>query len=125
MNEAVMSGALEQPEQLSRAERLHLTWALVWPCALFSLAYGVLRGLLRLSEVQLQSMDQVFGFLGFFSFTTWVVRRTVRLDFPGFHLVVIRSDAPDGTRMMRYGESLSVAWLISWRTGIILLPLYI
>ena len=45
MNEAVMSGALEQPEQLSRAERLHLTWALVWPCALFSLAYGVLRGL--------------------------------------------------------------------------------
>ncbi len=125
LNEAVMDGALEQPEQLSRAERLHLTWALAWPCALLSLVYGVLRGQLRLSEGQLQGLDQVFGILGFFLFTTWVVRRTVRLDFPGFHLVVIRGDAPDGTRMMRYSESLSVAWLITWRTMVILSPLLI
>jgi hypothetical protein len=125
MNEAVMSGALEPPEQLSRAERLHLTWALAWPCALLSLVYGVLRGQLRLSEEQLQGMDQVFGILVFFLFTTWVVRRTVRLNFPWFYLEVIRSDAPHGTRMMRYSESLSVAWLITWRTMVILLPLII
>jgi hypothetical protein len=125
MNEAAMSEALEQPEQLSRAERLHLTWALAWPCSLLSLLYGVLRGQLRLSDGQLQGIDQVFGILFFFLFTTWVVRRTVRLNFPWFHLEVIRGDAPDGTRMMRYSESLSVGWLITWRTMVILLPLII
>jgi hypothetical protein len=125
MNEAAMSGAPEPPEQLSPAERLRLTWALGWPGALLNLAYAVLRGQLRLSEGQLQGMDQVFGILVFFLFGTWVVRRTVRLNFPWFYLEVIRGDAPEGTRMMRYSESLSVVWLITWRTMVILLPLII
>jgi hypothetical protein len=125
MNEAVMSGEPGQPEPLRRVERLQLTWALAWPCALLGLVYFLLRGQLRLSEAQLHNIDQVFGILQFFLFTTWVVRRTVRLDFPGFHLLVVRGDAGEGTRTMSYCESLSVAWLISWRSSMFLLPLYV
>src|SRR5260370_37296568 len=90
-----------------------------------SLVYCLLRGQLRLSEAQLQVIDSILGILQFFFFTTWVVRRTVRLEFPGFHLAVLRGDAPDGTRKMSYGESLSVAWLICWRTNMISLPVYV
>src|SRR5260370_18189739 len=102
MNEAVMSGELEQPGQLSRAEQLQLTWALNWPCVLLGLVYCLLWGQLRLSEAQLLSIDLVLGILAFFLFTTWVVRRTVRLDFPGFRLLVIRGGAGEGARAMTY-----------------------
>lgn len=125
MNEAVMSGEQEQPMRLSRVERLQLTWALAWPCILLGLAYCLLRGQLRLSESQLQGIDQVFGVLEFFLFATWVVRRTVRLDFPGFHLLVIRGDARGWARTMSYRESLSVAWLLSWRSFLFFLPLFV
>jgi hypothetical protein len=87
--------------------------------------YYLLRGQLRLSEAQLQNIDPVYGILQFFLFATWVVRRTVRLDFPGFHLLVIRRDAGEGTRAMTYRESLSVAWLISWRSSMIFLPVFV
>ena len=65
------------------------------------------------------------GILSFLLFSTWAVRRTVRLDFSGFHLLGIRDDAADGTRNMTYGESLSVAWLIHWRTFLVYLPLVV
>ncbi len=123
MNEAVTSTERNQPEPLTRVERLQLTWALAWPCALLSLVYLLLRGQVRLSEPQLSNIDQVFGILQFFLFTTWVVRRTVRLDFPGFHLLVIRAGAGEETQTMSYRESLSVGWLICWRTSLFFLPL--
>src|ERR1700681_467927 len=102
MNEAVTRGEpkqlkqqLEQPvqlEQLGRAERLHLTWALTWPCMVLSLVYCSFYSLmsLRLSELQLGSIGWVVGIIKLFLLGTWAVRRTVRLDFPGFHLVVVR-----------------------------------
>ena len=37
------------------------------------------------------------------------------MEFPSFHLQVIRDNRGQATRTMSYGESLSVAWLISWR----------
>ena len=123
MNETVISAERQQIQPLTRTERLRLTWALAWPCVLVALVYGLLRGKVRLPETQLQVIDQVFGILEFFLFTTWVVRRTVRLDYPGFHLLVIRGNAGDATRTMSYRESLGVAWLISWRTGMFFLPL--
>jgi len=122
MNEAVMTVRV-QPEPLSRVERLQLTWALAWPCMLLGLVYLLVRSQLRLPEAQLSNIDQVVGILQFFLFTTWVVRRTVRLDFPRFHLLVIRAGAGEGTRTMSYRESLSVGWLICWRTSMFFLPL--
>jgi hypothetical protein len=122
---AVMSGEFDRTDEVGRAERLQLTWALAWPCIALSLVYCWLRSQMRLNESQLQGVDQVVGLLEFFLFTTWVVRRTVRLDFPGFHLRVIRRDAAAATRGMTYRESLSVAWLISWRTSLILSPVLV
>jgi hypothetical protein len=122
----------QQPKPLSRAERIQLTWALVWPGALLNLAYVLLRSQLRGSETSLQiarinavleSIDGTVGALGFFLFSTWVVRRTVRLDFPEFHLLAIRAGAEGGNRTMMYRESLSVAWLLKWRTVMYSLPL--
>ncbi len=119
MTNPMMIGALEQPEQLSPTERLRISWALVWPGALYSATYFAVRSQLHLSAVHLEAIDQVLGILVFFLFSTWVVRRTVRMNFPGFRLLVVRRDAPDGTGAMSYRESLSVAWLISWRVAAI------
>lgn len=122
MNEAAMSGAVDLPEALTRRERLELAWALVWPCALFDLVYSVILTQLRLSESQRQNWEEAIGIVWFFLFSTWVVRRTVRLEFTGFHLEVFRDDAMQGTRTMSYRESLSVAWLICWRSVLYMMP---
>ena len=53
-------------------------------------------------------------------FSPWIVRRTVHFDFPRFHLVVIRGQNGGTTRAINYGESLSVAWLLIWRTDMIM-----
>jgi hypothetical protein len=119
-NSISMIGVLEQPERLSPTERLQVSWALVWPGALYSATYFAVRSQLHLSAVHLEAIDQVLSTLVFFLFSTWVVRRTVRMNFPGFRLLVVRKDAPEGTRQMSYRESLSVAWLIGWRLAAIL-----
>jgi hypothetical protein len=43
----------------------------------------------------------------------------VQLDFPEFHLLVIRRQSGETTRAIDYRESLSVAWLLEWRTAVI------
>jgi hypothetical protein len=43
----------------------------------------------------------------------------VGLDFPRFHLVVISNQSGQTTRAIRYRDSLSVAWLLIWRTAVI------
>lgn len=109
----------QQPERLSYADRFQLAWALSWPCAVFSLLYWLARGLLGLSGQHLTPLDLGVGLFQLFFFSTWVVRRTVQLDFPGFHLVVIRHQSGETTRAIDYRESLSVAWLLIWRTAVI------
>jgi hypothetical protein len=110
-----ITGAVEQPERLSPAERLQITWALVWPASALALAYSLLRSHLPLSATLLEDMDDVLDILAFFLFHTWVIRRTVRLN----HLLVIRASVPEGTPAMTYRESLSVTWLITWRLAAI------
>lgn len=90
MGTAAMSGEMGWTWRLSRAERMELTWALAWPPAPFDLAYGVFRLLHVISEAQLQVLDFVWAAPSFFVFSTWAVRRAVRLEFPGFHLMVLR-----------------------------------
>jgi hypothetical protein len=109
----------QQPERLSYADRLQLAWALSWPCAVFSLLYWLARGLLGLSGQHLTPLDLGVGPFQLFFFSPWVVRRTVQLDFPGFHLVVTRRQSGETTRAINYRGSLSVAWLLMWRTAVI------
>jgi hypothetical protein len=109
-----------QLEQLSYAERFQLAWALIWPCAAFSLLYWLARGFLGFSRQQFTSVDLSVGLVQLLFFSPWVVRRTVRFDFPRFHLVVVRSQNGETTRAIGYSESLSVAWLLIWRTDVIM-----
>ena len=111
--------------RFSPTERLELAWALWWPCALWDLLQSLILDQLKLMHTLPQFSGSVAGILSFLLFSTWVVRRTVRLDFSGFHLFVIRDDTADGTRNLTYGESLSVAWLISWRTFLVYLPVIV
>jgi hypothetical protein len=124
-NEAVPGGEAEQPQSLRGDDRLQLTWALSWPCLLASLVYGLLRGHALIPEEALQSIDLASSGFLFFLFSTWVVRRAVRLDYPGFHLLVTRGAARGVTRTMSYRESLSVTWLICWRTWMILMAAFV
>jgi len=118
MNVPGMVGELEQPKPLSRAERWRLTRKLVGPSACLGLIlYSWLRDRIP------PSVALTGGILLFFLFATWVVRLTVRMDFTGFRLLVIRGDGREATRTMSYRESLSVAWLMCWRSSLLILPL--
>ena len=110
MSDAVvtLSGEIEEPVSLSRDERLQLTWALFWPCAIFSLVDWWVR-------IQFPFSIAIGGLIC----STWVVHRTVGLSFSGFYLVVVRSSGEE-TRAMNYRESLKVNWLICWRTIVVL-----
>ena len=107
-------------EQLSYADRFQLAWTLIWPCAAFSLLYWLARDFLGFSGQQFTRFDLSVGLVQLFSFSPWVVRRTVRFDFPRFHLVVVRRENGETTRAIGYSESLSVAWLLIWRTDVIM-----
>jgi hypothetical protein len=119
--EAPAEGAVLQSERLSRTTRLRLAWALFWPCATLDLVWHLLRSQLRLAENQLGYIDAIVALLFFFFFSTWVVRRTVRLDFPEFHVAVIHHHGGPETSTMTYRESVSVAWLICWRSAVVVL----
>jgi hypothetical protein len=101
-------------QRLSRAERLELAWALTWPGSVIYVIYWLLRASRLSPEVFIEML--CLGVLGLFLFEPWVVRRAVKLDFRGFHLVVFRSGSSEATRGINYWESLRVAWLLTWRT---------
>jgi hypothetical protein len=103
-------------DQFRYGDRLQLAWTLAWPCAFVDLTYELTKDHLGLpGHIKGGVIDLVVRLLLFFFFSTWVVRRTVRLSFPRFHLVVVRGNSGERTRAMKYRESLSVAWLLNWR----------
>lgn len=115
-----MENTLNGYGQLSAAERFQLVWALFWPCAVFGIVQMAAQALwksLGLSHEQVVSF--AFLLLQLLLFSPWVIRRTVRLHFPGFQLLVVRRGSGEETRDMNYLESLSVAWLIIWRAAAI------
>lgn len=114
--------SIEGSQRLSRAERLELAWALTWPQSVILVIHWLLRAP-RLSQGDLMIEMLWLAPLGLFLFTPWVVRRAVKLDFRGFHLVVFRGGSSEATRGINYWESLSVTWLFTWRTIMIELML--
>ena len=126
MNEMVMTAELakDEPASLSPIERVQFAWALLWPVTLFGIAQCLVQGQSWLSDTQLQIAKWVFGTPSYFYLTAWAVRRTVRMDFPGFRLMVMRGYTGEGSRKMTLGESLSVAWLITWRSTLIFCLFY-
>jgi hypothetical protein len=117
------SPKMEIPHAASRsldyASGLQLAWALIWPTIVFDLVVWGPRDNLGLTPQQVDSVDSILMMIGLFVIMPWVVRRAVRLNFHGFHLLVVRSSGEE-TRSMKYSESLRVAWLLAWRGGIIL-----
>jgi len=104
-------------ETLSKQERLRLLFTLMWPCFIVDLPLHLLHG-----RWPNDSIRHAVIVLSVLLLSTWVVRRTVRCDLPGFHLVVVRGNEEELTRAMNYWESLRVTWLMLWRTvGIYLL----
>ena len=108
-------------DQFRFTDRLRLAWALAWPCAILGLIYSLARGRLGLPDgsMAIEWIDFAAGVLQFFLFSTWVVRRAMRLDYSTFRVVVIRGSAGERARAMNYPESLSVTWLLIWRTDLI------
>ena len=103
------------PDHLSSRHRWQVAWALAWPCFLFDLLlWLVTMGALRryLDEELAESIYIICTVLSFFLIAPRIVRRTVRLNFPDFHLVAVRRSGGGETRAISYRESLSVAWLV-------------
>lgn len=102
--------------QLSLAEKVHLGWTLTWPLMAFA---GTMRGV-RFYVGEPEWIGPVLSLLVMFVLGPWVVRQAVRMNFPSFHLAVIRHGSLDYTRAMTYKESLPVLWLMIWRASIIM-----
>ena len=109
-------------DSLSSRHRWQLAWALVWPSFAFNLlslllAIGVVR---RYFDKPVEDIYSACGtLLSLFVIGPWIVRRAMRINFPDFHLVAIRKAEGGETRALSYRESLSLAWLLSWRCGAI------
>jgi hypothetical protein len=104
----------------SSRHRWQLAWALTWPSFLFDfLLWLVTVRAVRhyLDEQSAEMIHNICKGLFFFLIPPWVIRRTMRLNFPDFHLVAIRRPGSGETRAISYRESLCVAWLFSWRTA--------
>ncbi len=108
--------------ELPLRQRLQLVWEIWWPCASIATFVLLVQRLLGLREGN--PAETASSLLIFFVFSPWVIRRAVKLDFPGFNLVVIRHNGTK-TRAMNYWESLSVNWLFTVRALLLLIPLLI
>ena len=108
--------------QLSRVEKLQLTWAVTWPCVALDMTLRPLR--MHIGDSLPASFIEI-SFLLFllFVFGPCVVRHVVRLDFANFHLAVIQHGSLHYRRDMNYKESLAVLWLVSWRPLLVALPI--
>ncbi len=111
----------EDSRALRDDERLRLTWSFAWPALLFDLFYTLVRAP-QGWEFSPKWIDLAVAVFSFFVISTWAIRRTIGLHYDGFQLVIIRPGRPSG-RNLSYAESLSVAWLVAWRTCVILVPL--
>jgi hypothetical protein len=109
-------------DRLKTADRFQLAWAIAWPLVLFNLAVWWPSDHLGLSQGLLDSVDLVSAVLFTFLVLPWSVRRALRIDFPRFHLLLCR-ESGEQIRAIRYRESLSVAWLLNWRTRALLVIL--
>jgi len=102
--------------QLGASERLAVTWALVWPCALVSALMHTLQHSVAPLGIPMDSFDWAVAPLDLFVIQPWIVRRAFGLRYSGFQLGIVRRTGEAGDRM-NYGASLSVAWLLLWRAA--------
>ncbi len=115
MNSAIALHDFEQTTGLLSLERVRLAWSLTWPCLLADFIHEVLMRQFYDTTRHLLLDELKVGICLAVFITPWVVRRTVRADFPGFRLTVVRPGLTGNARDMTYLESLSVAWLLTWR----------
>jgi hypothetical protein len=97
---------------LSYRERLRVAWELVWPGAAIEAGWAVFQfG----SGVQSSTVETIYLMAGFFLISPWIIRRAVRVPYPGFRFLTVND--PEGiVRPMAYGQSMRVFWLLGWRT---------
>jgi hypothetical protein len=94
-------------DQFRFTDRVRVAWALAWPCILYDLVFYHFAIPRSSNHSIVWVATAIFGCL---FFVPLVVRRTVRLEFPRLHLVVVRGWSGERTRTMTYRESLSVTW---------------
>lgn len=103
---------------LTYRERLTLAWQLCWPAVaadfVWSFSVYVVLG------VQKPGAEILYLIPYLLIVAPWLVRRMFRRSYPGFRLKVLvdGAETPIG-----YTESFKVMWLLSWRTGVLLLVL--
>lgn len=123
-----MMSEVTSPDHLSSRHRWQVAWALTWPALAFNLLLWLLVtvGADRryLDEQLTESINFIWSVLFLFLIAPWIIRRTVRLNFPDFHLVAIHRPGGGETRAISYRESLSIAWLLNWRCSAVVLVLF-
>lgn len=102
---------------LSWRERFRVTWELVWPGTLIDATRALLLFLLGIEST---SLDSIYLLIAFFVVEPWVVRRALRLKYPGLHFNITGEEDSE-PRPMSYQESLKVVWLLTWRSTLLLL----
>lgn len=106
-------------DAVSIGESFQLAWAVIWPLALLDIVVWLPRDNLGLGQKWVETVGLLSGAASLFLVLPWVIRRLVRANFHGFHVEVLRPSG-EQTRHMAYNESLSVAWLLLWRVGVVL-----
>jgi len=115
------------PQSLPPRPRWELAWALVWPSFLIDfLVWLLIVAVVRpyTNEASTQMLSLLYSPLTVFLILPWIVRRAMRLNFDGFHVVAIRGPGGEPTQSITYGESLGIAWLLMWRTSVLGLLLF-
>jgi hypothetical protein len=114
---------IDQPqmpnETLSIADALQVAWAIIWPLALLDVVIWLPEDNLGLRQQWVEMVGFLYDLASLFLIVPWVIRRMVRLNFRGFHLLVGRHSG-EQSRNMVYSQSFAIAWLLIWRTGVIL-----
>lgn len=103
---------------LTFRERVQFAWQLAWPVVLIDVAWSVLLYVvLGRRPTDLDGAYVVVSLLLVFPF---VVRRALRMRYPGYRIGLLRDGAPAD---YGYTESFKVMWLLSWRTSVLFLGL--
>lgn len=112
-----------QRDRLTLADRFRIGSNVFVPASLLNLFFIMLRGAFHSAEWQFITLYTLNFAIAVFAVMPWAVRRATRIDFPRFHLVVLRSRKDRESRTLTYGESLKLSILVAIGTlGAAVLP---
>jgi len=103
-------------------ERYHWTWQYLWPMTAVELIWSGF-SYLSYGESWYVPAEAIHAVVSTFVISPWACRRAIGYGYPTFRILTFGYGRQE-PKQISYLESFKVAWLLGWRSEVLILPLF-